>query len=116
MKLRELHNNVKIRIFDVFINSFSSSMYFPFMAIYFAARFGNKLTGILMILMVIFGFLAGLYAGYYADLIGRRKIILGASIARLIGVLTILLANSPFFSFHNSYFYSHYDYFRLWRN
>lgn len=95
MGLFSLHKNVKIRILDVFMNGLSSSMYFPFMAIYFASRFGDELTGILMIFTVILGFSAGLYAGYYSDLIGRKKILLGAALARFIGVLIMILANSP---------------------
>lgn len=97
MGFNELHKNVKIRIFDVFLNGISSSMYFPFMAIYFASRFGAELTGILMIFTVILGFLAGLYAGYYSDIIGRKKIMLGAASFRLLGVLLIIISNTPIF-------------------
>jgi MFS transporter, DHA1 family, multidrug resistance protein B len=97
MGISMLHKNVKIRLLDVFINSLSSSMYFPFLAIYFASRFGAELTGVLMILTVIFGFGAGLYAGYFSDLIGRKKIILGAAFARSLGLLLMILTNTPMF-------------------
>lgn len=97
MELSKLHKNVKIRLLDVFINSLSSSMYFPFLGIYFASRFGTELTGILMILTILFGFCAGLYAGYFSDLIGRKKIIFGAAIARFLGLLLMVLTNTPMF-------------------
>ncbi|MFX3622847.1 MAG: MFS transporter [Ectobacillus sp.] len=97
MERNKLHRNVKIRILDVFINSLSSSMYFPFLGIYFASRFGAELTGVVMILTVMLGFGAGLYAGYISDIIGRRNILLGAAAARFFGVLLMVLANTPMF-------------------
>ncbi|WP_075981332.1 MFS transporter [Bacillus massilinigeriensis] len=95
MKLKMLHPNVKIRLFDVFINSLSSSMYLPFLSIYFASRFGTELTGILMIITVIFSFCAGLYASYFSDLLGRKKILLGAAIARTLGLVLMVISNTP---------------------
>jgi MFS transporter, DHA1 family, multidrug resistance protein B len=97
MELSKLHRNVKVRLLDVFINSLSTSMYLPFLGIYFASRFGAELTGVLMILTVLFGFGAGLYAGYFSDLIGRKRIILGAAFARFLGLLVMILANTPIF-------------------
>ncbi|MED1205815.1 hypothetical protein [Heyndrickxia acidicola] len=90
MERMKLYQNIKIRILDVFLNGLSTSIYIPFMGIYFASRFGEKLTGILMIFTVIIGFCAGLYAGYISDLIGRKKILQRAGLARLLGVLLLL--------------------------
>ncbi|MFB6467038.1 MFS transporter [Cytobacillus sp. Hz8] len=97
MKMSTLHINVRIRVLDVFLHGLSNSMFFPFMSIYFASHFGAKLTGILMIFTVIFGFGVGLYAGYFSDIIGRKKIILVASITRSLGLLFMALANTNLF-------------------
>ena len=95
MNFRNLHINVKIRLVDVFINSLSTSMYLPFMAIYFSDQIGVKLTGFLMVAVVLISFGIGLYASYFSDLIGRKPIIQVASLVRLSGVVTMTLANLP---------------------
>ncbi|WP_163855971.1 MDR family MFS transporter [Paenibacillus elgii] len=91
---RKYHKNLKIRIYDVFINGLCSTMYLPFMGIYFADRLGAELTGILMIITVLFGFSAGLYGGYFADLSGRKKIMVTAASLRLMALIVMLVANT----------------------
>ncbi len=95
MNFRNLHINVKIRLSDVFINSLSTSMYVPFMAIYFSNKIGVELTGFLMVAVVLVSLGIGLYASYFSDLIGRKHIIQAASLLRLAAVVTMTFANSP---------------------
>lgn len=97
MRFRDFHPNVKIRIYVSFLTSFAQSLTFPFMAIYFARYFGEGFTGILFtastILSIIFGFLGG----YYADRIGRKKLMVLAEVVFFVGYLLTVIANSPWY-------------------
>ncbi|MET3292891.1 UNVERIFIED_CONTAM: DHA1 family multidrug resistance protein B-like MFS transporter [Brevibacillus sp. OAP136] len=97
MAFKHYHRNVKIRMYDVFINSLCSMLYLPFMGIYFADHFGAQMTGIVMIATVIAGFGTGLYGSYYADLIGRKTIMVISAAVRLAAVAAVLLVNTPWF-------------------
>ncbi|WEG14556.1 MFS transporter [Pullulanibacillus sp. KACC 23026] len=96
MELGKLHPNVQVRLLDVTLNSLSSSMYVPFMAIYFSERWGAVITGLLLVITVLIGFIGGLYAGYLADSIGRKSILTIASFVKVVGALLFVLVNSPF--------------------
>lgn len=95
MKLLSLHPNIRIRVIESFISSFASNMIFPFMAIYFTERFGVTTTGFLSTITVVSGLLAGLYGGYYADRIGRKKLMMLGESLRFVAFLVMMLANSP---------------------
>ncbi|MDZ5473593.1 MFS transporter [Bacillus sp. 31A1R] len=97
MKFRDLQSNIKIRLYTDFITDLSQMAIFPFMAIYFSSQVGQGIAGLLLTLNVICSILAGLYAGYLSDRLGRKKVMIFALIIQ-IGALTIMaLANSPWF-------------------
>lgn len=95
MKFRDFHRNVKIRIYVVFAFGTAQATTLPFMAIYFAHSFGATLTGILLTLSIVASLVSGAIGGYYADRIGRRKLMIGAEAVFLVSYLAMAVANSP---------------------
>ncbi|MGV3489482.1 MAG: MDR family MFS transporter [Tuberibacillus sp.] len=95
MRFRDFHINVKIRIIESFLSNAIGGMVFPFMAIYLAAHFSTKLTGALLIINVIIGATTNFIGGYYADLIGRKKLMVLAEVTRFFAFGTMAIANSP---------------------
>ncbi|WP_186577536.1 MDR family MFS transporter [Aquibacillus kalidii] len=94
-KFKDYHINIKIRIVQIFLADMVSGAIFPFMAIYFSQYFGAKLTGILLLLNIVIGMVAGMYGGYYADLMGRKKLMVIAGIIRMFAFIIMALVNSP---------------------
>lgn len=92
---RSLHPNLKIRLFDSFLNMLLGNMLWPFMTIYFAAQFGPKLAGLLLIVNILIGLLANFYGGYLSDKYGRRKILLLGEAVGFGAFAMMALANSP---------------------
>ncbi|MFD1738684.1 MDR family MFS transporter [Bacillus salitolerans] len=97
MGFRDFHPNIKLRIIFGFFSEIIGSMIFPFMAIYFAVHFGAKLTGILLIINIIVGALVGFYGGYLSDRIGRKKLMVMAEVLRVVSLIVMTFANSPWF-------------------
>lgn len=71
---RELHPNIRARILIQFLSKVIGSMIFPFMAIYFSREINSSVAGFLLMINVLVQFLAGMYGGHLADIIGRKKL------------------------------------------
>lgn len=97
MRFRDFHINIKIRVIETFTSRLVGGMIFPFMAIYLAAHFSAKLTGMMLIFNVLIGMIAKFIGGYYADIIGRKKLMVTAEVLRLISYIMMAVANSPWF-------------------
>ncbi|WP_194841336.1 MDR family MFS transporter [Salinibacillus xinjiangensis] len=93
-KFRDYHRNIKIRILQIFLSDMVAGAIFPFMAIYFSEYFGAKLTGILLVLNVVIGFIVGIYGGYYSDRMGRKKLMVIAGVIRMFAFFIMAFANS----------------------
>lgn len=93
---RNYHRNIKIRIAQIFLSDMVSGAIFPFIAIYFAEYFGATITGLLLVINVIVSLFVGLYGGYYADRVGRKKLMVIAGIIRMVAFFIMTFANSPF--------------------
>lgn len=72
-------------------------MIFPFMAIYFSMEINSKVAGILLMINVLAQFLAGMYGGHLADIIGRKKLMVAGELLKVFAFLGMVLYNSPVF-------------------
>ncbi|MBS2968096.1 MFS transporter [Metabacillus sp. KIGAM252] len=95
---RELHPNIKIRIYTSFLSRLVGSMVFPFMAIYFAREINAVTAGILLLIQVVVQFLAGFYGGYLADTRGRKKVMVAGEWMKVISTAGMILVNSPWYT------------------
>jgi DHA1 family multidrug resistance protein B-like MFS transporter len=92
-----MHRNIQIRIVTSFLTRIVGSMIFPFMAIYFAQKLGGMLAGILLFINGLVSLITGLYGGYIADRIGRKKVLLFGQGILVISFAIMALANSQWF-------------------
>lgn len=95
LKFKDLHINIKIRLFVNFIQKLTQMTVFPFMAIYFSKYFGATVAGILMIISVVAAFFSSFYGGYFADLYGRKRVLLEGEKYRFLTMILMAFFNSP---------------------
>jgi len=95
MKIRDWDRNLKIRLFGEAIVNLSFWMFFPFMSIYFSDSFGKEKAGLLLICSQAFSVIATLLGGYYADRVGRKRMMVLAAYGQGAAFLLFALANSP---------------------
>ncbi|PZD96790.1 MFS transporter [Paenibacillus sambharensis] len=95
MGFSQLHPNIKLRVATIFFNTLTSNMVFPFMTIYFANTIGLTYTSLVVSIAIIVNFIAGILGGYYADRLGRKKVMLVADGAKFLTFLLMALSNSP---------------------
>ena len=80
----QLDRNLKLRSLTVFLTVLLGSSIGPNVTVYYVEYFGAFITGFLLIAVSVAGFIAGLYGGHLADVLGRKKTILIGS-AMIIG-------------------------------
>ncbi|WP_179032709.1 MFS transporter [Paenibacillus kribbensis] len=97
MKFRDLHPNLKLRIIIGFFQRLTQMTVFPFMTIYFARYYGSEIAGVIVFTSVIIAFLASFYGGYFADIKGRKPILLNSEKMRFITLLVLAISNSEVF-------------------
>ena len=76
MKLKNLPQNIKVRLGTSFFNRMASSSVMPFMALYFAHELNKIWAGVFLIFTVLITFVANLLGGYLSDRFKRKKILL----------------------------------------
>jgi DHA1 family multidrug resistance protein B-like MFS transporter len=101
MRFRDFHPNVRLRIVMNFFVNTLSNMVTPFMAVYFAKTLGNTAAGLTTIVSIAVGLVFATLGGYYADRIGRKKMMLIAEAVCTGAYASMALANSPWF--HSAY-------------
>lgn len=97
LRFRDFHKNVKTRIYVLFVVGMVQAMTFPYMAVYFAKNFGETATGVLLTMGVAANIVSGAFGGYYADRIGRKKLMVLAEVLYVASYLAMTIANSPWF-------------------
>lgn len=95
---KELHPNIRVRIYTSFMSRVIGSMIFPFMAIYFTNKLNATLASILLIIIIIIQFIASLYGGYLADTLGRKRMMLTGEWMKVFAFFGMVTANSPWWS------------------
>ena len=70
MSFKQLHPNVKIRVFTQFFTQFSNMMVLPFLTIYFVQKVGQTVTGTMVISLLLFGISGGIIGGFFPDPLG----------------------------------------------
>ncbi|MZQ87272.1 MFS transporter [Paenibacillus sp. 5J-6] len=98
MRFRDFHRNVKLRIGLSFLSGTANNMVLPFMSIYFSGKLGDTSAGLVVILGILAGVIAGIVGGYYADRIGRKKLMLTAEVGWMFCFMGMALCNSPWLS------------------
>ncbi|GGJ66899.1 MDR family MFS transporter [Deinococcus aquiradiocola] len=89
-----LHPNVRTRITTSFLSRLVGGAVFPFMAVYFTAHLGAGRAAVLLALLVLAQFLAGLYGGGLADAWGRRRTLLLGEALKFVAFAGMLTANA----------------------
>ena len=95
---RTLHPNIKIRIYTSFLSRVVGSAVFPFMAIYFTDKMNAATAGVLVLIQVAMQFIAGLYGGFLADIIGRKRLMVAGEAMKVAAFAGMLAVNSPFYA------------------
>ncbi|MDD9147970.1 MULTISPECIES: MDR family MFS transporter [unclassified Sporolactobacillus] len=95
MKWKDWDINLKVRLIGEGIFNILYWMYFPFMAIYFSATFGQGTAGLLLVLSQVFGTVIGLFGGYCADHFGRKKMMVFSAVGQAVCFAFFAAANSP---------------------
>jgi DHA1 family multidrug resistance protein B-like MFS transporter len=98
VRFRDFHRNVKLRIGLSFLSGTANNMVLPFMSIYFSGKLGDTSAGLVVILGILAGVVAGIVGGYYADRIGRKKLMLTAEIGWMFCFMGMAWCNSPWLS------------------
>lgn len=95
MSYKQLHPNVKIRVFTQFFTQFSNMMVLPFLTVYFVQKVGETVTGMMVISLIFFGIAGGIIGGYFSDRIGRKRLMIWSEIGAAISFFIIAWLNSP---------------------
>jgi len=93
MKLKNLPQNIKVRLGTSFFNRMASSSVMPFMALYFAHELNKIWAGVFLIFTVLITFVANLLGGYLSDRFKRKKILLltSSTSASMFLIMTLTL-------------------------
>ncbi len=95
MKYADLHSNIRIRIITDFFTDLTQKSIIPFMAIYLSIQIGAGLAGLLLTVNIVASMIVGLWAGYWSDRIGRKKLMVIAQTLQVVALLCLAIANSP---------------------
>ncbi|GAA0594780.1 MFS transporter [Virgibacillus siamensis] len=103
-KFQALHQSIKIRLLLQFATILASTTIMPFIAIYFTSLVGAKITGLLVVIVILAGITGGFLGGFWSDQIGRKKLLVLAELGLGISFLAIAFVNSawavlPYVSF-----------------
>ncbi|WP_339303580.1 MFS transporter [Paenibacillus sp. FSL R5-0519] len=95
MKYADLHPNIRIRIITDFFTDLTQKSIIPFMAIYLSVQIGAGVAGLLLTVNIAASMIVGLWAGYWSDRMGRKKLMVIAQTLQVVALLCLAIVNSP---------------------
>jgi MFS family permease len=99
VQIRLWNTNLKVRLIGEGLFNMLFWMYFPFITVYFSAKLGNHIAGILMTVPPIFSMIGSLIGGALSDRLGRRPVmLLGASFQTAM-FISFALSPSPWIDY-----------------
>jgi len=93
-----LNRNLKLRTLTVFLTVLLGSSIGPNMTIYYVQYFGAFVSGFLLMVVSVAGFIAGLYGGHLSDVWGRKRTMLTGSALIISGYTLAMLMNAPWYT------------------
>lgn len=82
--------SVKVRLVANFLRKLCTQVVVPFMTIYLAAKYGNKFTGMITILILATGSLVNLYGGVLTERVAPNTILKFSEIAHLVCIMLMM--------------------------
>ncbi|MEK4760371.1 MFS transporter [Viridibacillus sp. FSL E2-0187] len=95
MKLKDLPQNIKLRLITSFFNRIAFNAVMPFIALFFAHEVNKVFAGSLLLLSVGINFATNLVGGYIADRFRRKKVLLITSFTTFALLLLMTLCLIP---------------------
>ncbi|ACT03326.1 MDR family MFS transporter [Paenibacillus sp. JDR-2] len=95
MRIRDWDQNLKIRLLGETCFNVIFWVFYPFLSIYFAQSFGKSWTGILLILSQALSVFVNLFGGYFADRLGRKKVMVFAASGQAVGYGIFAFSATP---------------------
>ncbi|MGE7924166.1 MDR family MFS transporter [Viridibacillus arvi] len=95
MKLKDLPQNIKLRLITSFFNRMAFNAVMPFIALFFAHEVNKVFAGSLLLLSVGINFATNLVGGYIADRFRRKKVLLITSFTTFALLLLMTLCLIP---------------------
>lgn len=95
MNIKNLPQNIKVRLITSFFNRAASSAIMPFMALYLAQELNKIWAGIFLICTVVITFAANLIGGYISDRFKRKKVLLVTSSLNTVMLISMTISLFP---------------------
>ncbi|MGG0662920.1 MFS transporter [Viridibacillus arvi] len=95
MKLKDLPQNINLRLITSFFNRMAFNAVMPFIALFFAHEVNKVFAGSLLLLSVGINFATNLVGGYIADRFRRKKVLLLTSFTTFALLLLMTLCLIP---------------------
>lgn len=96
-EFKQFHVNIKIRMVASFVSDVAEMSIFPFMAIYFSSKLGLTWAGAILTFTTMVSIIFSMYGGFWADQLGRKKVMVAGYMIQTASFIIIALANSPWF-------------------
>ncbi|MEU2079702.1 MFS transporter [Streptomyces sp. NPDC013489] len=98
MTLSSLHPNIRLRIAVGFVQRLLSVMLMPLLVIHLANLYGPAVAGVLTVCVAAAGIASNFLGGHFADVYGRRPVMVAGELGATLTFGLLALANSPWWT------------------
>ncbi|MFK0216435.1 MFS transporter [Streptomyces sp. NPDC090298] len=98
MTLGSLHPNIRLRIAVGFVQRLLSVMLMPLLVIHLAHLYGPAVAGVLTVCVAAAGIASNFLGGHFADVYGRRPVMVAGELGATLTFGLLALANSPWWT------------------